>query len=132
MRVRSLALLRGLRILHCCGCGVGYRHGSDLALLWLWYRPAAVALIQPLAWEPTYAVGVALKRQIIIIIIKDLGFIFVFSFFLGPHLQHMEVPRLGVESELQLSACATATATPDLSHVCNLHRSSPQHRILNP
>ena len=25
---------------------------------------------------------------------------FFFSFFLGPHLQHMEVPRLGVESEL--------------------------------
>ena len=31
--------------------------------------------------------------------------------FLGPHLQHVEVPRLGVESELQLLAIATATAT---------------------
>ena len=27
------------------------------ALLWLWRRPAAVALIQPLAWESPYAVG---------------------------------------------------------------------------
>ena len=36
------------RIPSCCGCGVG---------------PAAVALIQPLAWEPPYAVGAALKRQ---------------------------------------------------------------------
>ena len=42
--------------------GVGCRHGLDLALLWLWCRPAATALIQPLAWEPPYAVGVALKR----------------------------------------------------------------------
>ena len=32
-------------------------------------------------------------------------------FFLGSHLQHMEVPRLGVELELQLPAYATATAT---------------------
>ena len=35
---------------------------KDLALLWLWYRLAAVALIRPLAWEPPYAAGVALKR----------------------------------------------------------------------
>ena len=27
---------------------------------------------------------------------------FFFFFFLGPHLQHMDVPRLGVESELHL------------------------------
>ena len=30
-------------------CGVGLRCGSDLVLLWLWYRPAAAAPIQPLA-----------------------------------------------------------------------------------
>ena len=41
--------------------GVGHRHGSDLMLLWLWGRPAAAALIGPLAWEPPYATGVALK-----------------------------------------------------------------------
>ena len=29
-------------------CGVGCRHGSDPMLLWLWHRPAAVALIQSL------------------------------------------------------------------------------------
>ena len=50
-------------------CAVGHRRGSDPKLLWLWGRPAAVALIRPLAWEPPYAVGAALKRQIIIIII---------------------------------------------------------------
>ena len=36
---------------------------KDLALLWLWCRPAAVAPTGPLAWEPPYAVGVALKRK---------------------------------------------------------------------
>ena len=44
-------------------CGVGRSHGWDLALLWLWCKPAAVAPIQPLAWELPYAVGVALKRK---------------------------------------------------------------------
>ena len=38
-------------------CGVGFRQGSDLALLWLWHRPAAVAPIRLLAWEPPYAAG---------------------------------------------------------------------------
>ena len=44
-------------------CGVGRGHGSDLVLLWLWYRLAASALIRPLAWEPPYARGAALKDQ---------------------------------------------------------------------
>ena len=35
---------------------------KDLALLWLWCRPATTAPVQPLAWEPPYATGVALKR----------------------------------------------------------------------
>ena len=44
-------------------CGVGRRCGSDLASQWLWCRPVATVPIQPLAWEPPYAAGVALKRQ---------------------------------------------------------------------
>ena len=44
----------------------------------------------------------------------------------------MEVPRLGVESELLLPAYATATATPDPSLVCDLHHSLRQCWILNP
>ena len=36
---------------------------KDPALLWLWCRPAATALIQLLAWESPYAVGTALKKQ---------------------------------------------------------------------
>ena len=44
-------------------CGVDCRHGLDPELLWLCSRLAAVALIQPLAWELPYATGVALKKQ---------------------------------------------------------------------
>ena len=40
-------------------CGVGRRRSSDPALLWLWRRPVATALIQSLAWEPPYVVGAA-------------------------------------------------------------------------
>ena len=43
-------------------CGVGRRCGSDLTLLWPWGRSAAAALIQPLAWEPPYATGVAQEK----------------------------------------------------------------------
>ena len=43
-------------------CGVGRRHGLDLVLLWLWRRPAATALIRPLAWEHLCAAGAAPKR----------------------------------------------------------------------
>ena len=42
-------------------CGVGRRHGLDLALLWC--SLAAAALIQPLAREPPHAMGATLKRQ---------------------------------------------------------------------
>ena len=55
-----------------------------------------------------------------------------FFFFLGPRLQHMAVPSLGVKSELQLPAYTTATAMSDPSHICNLHHSSQQFWILNP
>ena len=55
-----------------------------------------------------------------------LSFCFLLFAFLGPYSWHMEVPRLGVESELQLLACTTAIATPDLSLICNLHCSSQQ------
>ena len=55
-----------------------------------------------------------------------------FFFFLGPHVQYMEVPSLGVESELQLPAYATAPAIPAPSHVCDIHYSSQKCQILNP
>ena len=53
-------------------------------------------------------------------------------FFLWLYLQHMEVPRLGVASELYLLAYTTAIATPDLSCICDLRCSLRQCQILNP
>ena len=41
-------------------CGVGHRSGLDLALLWLWGRLVAAALIQPLTWEFPHAM---VKKQ---------------------------------------------------------------------
>ena len=67
-----------------------------------------------------------------------MGFLFNFSMMyflfssLGSHLQHMDVPRPGVELELQLPAYTTAKATYDLSHVCNLYHGSQQCRTFNP
>ena len=43
-------------------CGVGCRRDSDATLLWLRCRLAATAPIQPLAWEPPYAMGAALGK----------------------------------------------------------------------
>ena len=75
---------------------------------------------------------------------KSFFFFFVFLSFLGPYPQHMEVPRLG-ELFFFLSFClfwghthsiwkfpGRATATWNLSHICDLHRSSQQRWILNP
>ena len=57
---------------------------------------------------------------------------FFFSFiFLGPHLWHMEVPRLGV-SWIYSCCYTTAPATWDPSRVCNVHHSSRQCQILSP
>ena len=62
-----------------------------------------------------------------------LSFFLLFCFcFLEPHPRHMEIPRLGVQLELQLPAYTTATATRDPSHVWDLHHSSQQCQILNP
>ena len=44
-------------------CGIAQRQASDLVLLWLWYRLAAIAPIRPLAWELPYAFGTALKSK---------------------------------------------------------------------
>ena len=53
-----------------------------------------------------------------------------FLVFLGLHLRLMEVPRLGIESDVYPLDYATATAMGDPSP--NLHHSSQQYWILNP
>ena len=44
-------------------CGVGGKHGSDPAWLWLWRGPAAGASVRPLAWEPPCAAGAAMPSN---------------------------------------------------------------------
>jgi len=67
-----------------------------------------------------------------IIKMSDSQFLFFFLVFLGLHLWHMEVPRLGVELELQRLPYTTATATQDPYCLCSLHHSSWECWILNP
>ena len=52
MQVRFLASPRSLRIQRCCELWCRSQMLLDLALLCLWCRPVATALIGPLAWEP--------------------------------------------------------------------------------
>ena len=61
--------------------------------------------------------------------------VFVFIFLivlLGPHPQHLEVPRLGFYLVLLLLAYPRATAVRDPSRICDLHHSSQQRKILIP
>ena len=57
-------------------------------------------------------------------------FFFFFFCFLGPHLRHMQVARLGVQSDMS-ATYTTATAMPDPTCVFDLHHSSCQCWILN-
>ena len=52
--------------------------------------------------------------------------LFYLFVFLGPHLWHMVVSRLGTESEPQQLAYATACAMWGLCCICNLHHTSRQ------
>ena len=69
---------------------------------------------------------------LLLLLLEYLISFFVLFCFLEPHLQHMEVPRLRVELELQQPAYAIAIATLDPSYICDLHHSSWQSWILSP
>ena len=56
-------LAQWVKIQHSMKCGVGQRRSSDLVLLWLWHRQAAITVIQNLAWQSPYATGTALKKD---------------------------------------------------------------------
>ena len=63
LRVGSLASISGLRIQRCCELWHRLQTwlGADVSVAM--YRPAAITLIRPLAWEPPYATGAALKSK---------------------------------------------------------------------
>ena len=44
-------------------CRLSCKCSSDLALLWLWHRLAAAALIWPQTWELPYVMGAAIKNK---------------------------------------------------------------------
>ena len=59
-------------------------------------------------------------------------FFFFWSCFRAIPTAYMEVPSLGVESELWPLAYFTIIAMSGLRHVCDLHHTSQQCWILNP
>ena len=59
MWVQALDSLCGLRTGIAVSCCIGHRS----AQIWPWHRLAAVALIQPPAWELPYDLGAALKKK---------------------------------------------------------------------
>ena len=67
---------------------------SDLALLWRWCRPAALALIQPLVWSLKYATGAALKRK------EKKSYTGVFA--VAQQVKDPALPQLWHRSQLQL------------------------------
>ena len=90
--------------------------------MWLHWRTHKVLLI----------LHQVLFLENISLVLYLLTYLVVVVVFLGLNPWHMEVPRLGVQWELQLPAYATGTAVPDPSHIFDLHGSSQQHEILNP
>ena len=55
---------------------------------------------------------------------RKITFFFLFLSLFKAHLWHMEVSRLGVESEPQLQAYTAAMATLDPGRIYDLHHSS--------
>ena len=70
----------------------------------------------------------------LIIVLRNLHsfFCFVLFCFRAAPRAYGSSQSIKAESELQVQAYATATAMPDLSHICNLHPNSQQCQILNP
>ena len=63
MWVRPLASLSRLGSGIAMSYSVGHSCSLDPVLPWLWHRLVAAAMIQTLAWELPYAIGVALKSK---------------------------------------------------------------------
>ena len=93
--------------------------------------------LQQIIYIYTYSFSSCFQKMVYVLyILLLLAFFTLYylkkKFFLGPHLGHMEVPRIEVKLELQLPAYAQTTAMWDPSRICDLHHSLWQHQILNP
>ena len=112
-------------------------------LCWILLFPYCIVLLNSrvsvgVYWDSFYVSNYSFCLYIVLLILfsclcsySSLHFFFFFFFFLGPHVQHMEVPRLGVQLELQLLTYITAIAMLwDPSWVCDLCHSSWQCQIL--
>ena len=102
--------------------------GWYLIVVWyafLWWL-TMLSIFSCGCWLPVCLPEKYLFRSFAHYLIRLFGFFcFVLFFILGPHLRHMEVPRITATAmEWQPLACTTATAMPDLSHICN-----PCHRL---
>ena len=107
--------------------GSSFSISSTLALSFCYFF--VITILVGLKWYLMLLVCVFLMASDVEHLFMRLFAFFFFSLGLCPW--HMEVPKLGVQSELQLPAYVTATAAPDPSQVFDLHHSSQQHRILN-
>ena len=96
---------------------------KDLALLQLWHR--AQLQLGSDHWPRSFHMPQMQPK-------KKVFCFFLFFCFWGPHPWHMDIPRLGVNSELQLLTYATTTAMRDLTHICDLFHSSRQCWIPEP
>ena len=91
---------------------------ANLWQAWPWFGPRSTDATH---WSETCLV--ALRGFFLCVCVCVFGF-GVFFFFFWPYLRHVEVPRIGVKLELQLPAYNVATATWDLSCICDLAQSS--------
>jgi len=97
------------------------------------YKLVATPLFELYDNAPRYGPIISSLPQLLSSFNFSIFYIFTFFFcFLELHPWHMKFPRLGVESELQLPAYTTTTATRDQSRICDLPHSSLQRQIINP
>ena len=93
----------------------------SIRFVWRWnyfcFSSEITVLLESVDYYPSPILGAS---KLLVLLISLISFLFV----LGPYLQHMEVSRIGVKSELQLPAYTTATAMWDPSRICKLHYSS--------
>ena len=88
----------------------------------LWFRKILYSILKE---HTTFTVSViastlcSVNRAAKMMIFFSLYFFFFFVF-LGPYPRHMEIPSLGVKSELQLPAYTRATAMPDPSQATSV------------